>query len=36
MLKRNMDDIFEDIVSGGEAPKDPKEKEGLGVSSLGL
>ncbi len=31
-----MDDIFEDIVSGGDAPKDPKEKEGLGVSSLGL
>lgn len=35
MLRRNIDDIFEDIV-GAEAPKDHKDKEGaLGLSSLG-
>jgi hypothetical protein len=33
MLRRNMDDIFEDIVAN-EAPKDNKEGS-LGLSSLG-
>ena len=31
-----MDDIFDEIVGGADAPKEPKEKDGLGVSSLGL
>lgn len=30
-----MDDIFEEMV-GAEAPKEQKEKDGHGVSSLGL
>lgn len=35
VLRRNMDDIFEEMVAA-DAPKEQKEKDGPGVSSLGL